>query len=125
MAAPNLVNVKKIYLKSTAIILVGASGAPTTLLTNAASSGKVYKINSIRGINFDAAIAYDGTVRLNKNAGGAGVFGYHTVPAKSVVKFLGKDETLYLEENDTLDAFGSTTNKLNFIISYEDITDVP
>lgn len=125
MTAPNLVTPAKIYLKSTGIILVGASGSPTTLLTNPASSGKVFKINSIRGINFDPSVTYDGTVRLNKNGGGAGVYGYHTVPNKAVMQFLNKDETLYLEENDVLDGFGSTTNKLNFIISYEDITDVP
>lgn len=125
MTAPNLVTPAKIYLKSTGIILVGASGSPTTLLTNSASSGKVYKVNSIRAINFDDSVNYDGTVRMNKNGGGAGVYGYMTVPAKSVVQFLSKDETLYLEENDVLDAFGSTTNKLNFILTYEDITDVP
>lgn len=125
MTAPNAVNPTKIYLKSTGLILIGASGSPTTILTNSSSSGKVFKINTIRFVNFDASVTYDGTLLLNKNGGGALVYGFHTIPAKAVVKFFGKDETLYLEENDVLTAYGSTTGKLNVIASYEDLTDVP
>lgn len=123
MAAPNLVGtLTSIYLKSTAPILIGADGAPTTLLTNSGSSGKVFKVNGIRFINFDASAPYDGTLRLNKNGAGAEVIGFHTVPAKAVVRFLDKEEVLYMEENDVLSAFGSTTNKLIVLINYEEIT---
>lgn len=125
MAAPNAVTPTKIYLVSTALQPIGAVGSPTTILANPSGSGRVFKINTIRFVNYADSTPYDGTLMLSKNGGTAQVYGKHTVPAKAVVKFFDKGETLYLQENDTLTAYGSTATVLNVVASYEDLTDQP
>lgn len=125
MAAPNAVSPTKIYLVSTSLISIGASGSPTTILSNPSGSGRVFKINTIRFTNYSNSTPYDGTLLLSKNGGSALIYGFHTVPSKASVKFFDKNETLYLQENDTLTAYGSTASVLNVIASYEDLTDQP
>ena len=46
MAAPNIVNVSTIIGKTAKIVL--SSTGETTLVSNAASSGKVFKINMVQ-----------------------------------------------------------------------------
>ena len=53
MAAPNIVDVSTIIGKSATVAL--SSTSQTTLVSNAASSGKVFKINMIQVANVDGA----------------------------------------------------------------------
>ena len=55
MAAPNIVNVATITGKSATVALSTTSA--TTLVSNAASSGKVFKINMIQVANVDGTNA--------------------------------------------------------------------
>jgi hypothetical protein len=59
MAAPNIVDVSTIIGKSATIAL--SSTSQTTLVSNAASSGKVFKINMIQVANVDGTNAADVT----------------------------------------------------------------
>ena len=70
MANPNIVNVTAIYGNTTYAALT--TTLTTVLLSNAASSGKVYKINSIMVSNIDGTSAADVTVKLNTSASGGG-----------------------------------------------------
>ena len=60
MAAPNLVNVATITAKSDTALLTGTSA--TEVVSNSASSGKVFKINSLVISNVDASAAATITV---------------------------------------------------------------
>ena len=60
MTAPNIVDVSTIIGKSATVAL--SSTAQTTLVSNAAASGKVFKINMIQIANVDGTNSCDVTV---------------------------------------------------------------
>ena len=68
MANPNIVNVTSI-LGNTSSNLISSTDDPfaTALVANAASSGKVYKINSIVVANVDGSAAADITIKIFPN----------------------------------------------------------
>ena len=70
MAAPNVVNVATITAKSAMVAL--SSTSATTLVSNAASSGKVFKVNMIQIANVDGSNACDVTVDMHSAASGGG-----------------------------------------------------
>ena len=72
MANPNIVNVTSIYGKTTYFTPSGTTAV--VLLTNAASSGKVLKVNQIVVANVDGTNAVDCTVSLYTNGSVANVW---------------------------------------------------
>ena len=124
MAAPNIVNVSTITGKTAYLAL--ASTSPTTLLSNAASSGKVIKVNTIVVSNVDGASTANITVTLNSAAAGGGT-GYHLaktidVTADSTLVVLDKSTSLYLEEDKSIVVTASAANDLEVTCSYEEIS---
>jgi len=81
MAAPNIVNVSTITGKSATVALTSTS--QTTLVSNAASSSKVFKINMIQVANVDGVNACDVTVDVHSAASGGGT-AYSLVATASV-----------------------------------------
>jgi hypothetical protein len=114
MPAPNVGNQQPIYLKSTDPVLLSVSMAsPTSILANAAASGKAIKVNAIRfAANDDASVNHKGGLLLKKNGGAAELIGFHIIAARSAQLMMAKNEVIYLEENDELLGFcpsGSTS----------------
>ena len=70
MAAPNIVNVSSILGKTAVVAL--SSTSQTTLLSNAASSDDVLKVNMIQVANVDGANACDITIDVHSAASGGG-----------------------------------------------------
>jgi len=99
MAAPNIVNVATITGKTATLAL--STTSMTSLVSNAASSGKVFKINSIIVANVDGANVCDVTVDLfsEDDIGGTGYSLASTVavPADSSLVVLDKNSAIYLE----------------------------
>lgn len=120
MAAPNVVNVTSITGK-TDVQAVGTSA--TAITTNAAASGKVYKINSILVANVDGTNAADITVDLYRNSTAYHLASTINVPADSTVVVLSKDTAIYLEEGDALRCTASAASDLEAIVSYEILDD--
>ena len=124
MAAPNVVNVATITAKSATVAL--SSTAQTTLVSNAASSGKVFKINMIQVANVDGANAADVTVDLHSAAAGGGtaysLVSTISVPADASLVALDKGTSVYLEEDRSITATAGTANDLEVIVSYEEIS---
>jgi hypothetical protein len=123
MAAPNLISAITINGKTTAANLT-TTGA-TTVLNNAASSGKCLKINTINVCNFSAAAAtitvswYDAAaLGGNQNR----IAGNVSVPAFSTLNIVDKTSQYYLEENQSIGATAGTANALTVTCSYEDIS---
>ena len=121
MAAPNLVNVTTILGKTTGAAL--DTSTTTSLLANSASSGKVYKVNSIIVANVDGTSSADVTVSFYNGSTDFHLAKTVTVPADSTLIVLGKDSPIYLEENHSIRGGASANSDLEIVISYEDLTD--
>ena len=124
MAAPNVVNVATITAKSAMVAL--SSTSATTLVSNAASSGKVFKVNMIQIANVDGSNACDVTVDVHSAASGGGtaysLASTVSVPADASLVVLDKSTAIYLEENTSITATASAANDLEVIVSYEEIS---
>ena len=79
MAAPNIVNVSSILGKTAVVAL--SSTSQTTLLSNAASSDDVLKVNMIQVANVDGANACDITIDVHSAASGGGTCLLYTSPS--------------------------------------------
>ena len=124
MAAPNIVNVSTITGKSFYLALSNTSA--TQLVSNAASSGKVFKINMIQVANVDGSNACDVTVdyHTEDDIGGTAYSLVSTVsvPADASLVVLDKNTALYLEEDLSISVTAGTANDLEVIVSYEEIS---
>ena len=124
MAAPNIVAVSQILGKTTYTSLTSTSS--TSLLSNAASSGKVLKVNNIIVANTDGTNAVNFTLSYNTAAAGAGtnveMVSTVSVPANATLIALDKSTSIYLEENTSITGTAGTASKLKVTVSYEDIS---
>ena len=124
MAAPNIVNVSTITGLSSTTAL--STTSQTTLVSNAASSGKVFKINMIQVANVDGTNACDVTVDVHSAASGGGtaysLVSTVSVPADASLVVLDKNTAIYLEEDRSITATAGTANDLEVIVSYEEIS---
>ena len=123
MANPNIVNVTTITGKTTYAALT--TTLTTILLANAASSGKVFKINSIMVANVDGTTAADVTVGINTLAAGSGttydLAATISVPADATLSVIDKTNSFYLEEDKSIVGGASANGDLEIVISYEEI----
>jgi len=124
MAAPNIVNVSTITGKSAVVDLTTTSA--TAVVSNAASSGKVFKINSLTVANVDGSVAADITVSYysEDDIGGTATEIVKTVsvPQDSTLVVIDKNTSLYLEEDRSIGATASAANDLKVFVSYEEIS---
>jgi hypothetical protein len=122
MAAPNIVNVASITGVSTFIGI--STTAPVVLISNAASSGQVYKINTLLAAGIGATTGI--TVKIHSAAAGAGtsvsIASTITVPQASSLAIIGKDTPLYLEENRSISVTAVAANSIDVVASYETIS---
>jgi hypothetical protein len=127
VAAPNIVNVTSI-VGNTSTNLISSTADPfaTALASNAASSGKVFKINSIVAANVDGSSACDITIKIFSAAalGGTGtaIASTISVPADATLIITDKTTSFYLLEDRSLGATASAANDVVVTVSWEEIT---
>lgn len=125
MAAPNIVGITTVIGITTMVDL--STTNPTVLVSNAASSDLLYKINSIIVANVDGTNSADITAKIHNAAAGAGtsfaLASTIAVAADSTLVLLDKASSIYLEENRSISVQASAANDLQVICSYESITD--
>jgi hypothetical protein len=123
MANPNLVNVAAIYGNNSSVSLTTTSA--TSIVSNAASSGKVYKINMIMVANVDGTNAADITINKYSAAALGGtafpIASTISVPADATLIVLDKTTALYLLENESIGATAGTASDLVVTCSWEEI----
>ena len=119
MTAPNIVNVAVISGK-TAVANVTTVAAD--LVSNPASSGKVFKINDIIIANIDGTTAADITVSVYRSSIEYKLASTISVPADATLIVISKDTALYLEENDAIRVTASADGDLQAVCSYEEIS---
>lgn len=131
MANPNIVNVTSIYGKTTYLTPSGTTAV--VLLTNAASSNKVLKVNNIVAANVDGASAVDVTVSYYTNgavaqgsapSGGTAyqIVSTVSVPADASLIVVDKSTSLYVEEGNCISVTSGTASKIVYTVSYEEIS---
>jgi hypothetical protein len=124
MAAPNIVNVTTITGK-TAVVDLSTTNA-TLVVENTASSGKVFKINSLYVSNVDGTDPTDITISLysEDNIGGTAtqIVSTVSVPADATLVVISKDTAIYLEEDKSIGATASVASDLKVVCSYEEIS---
>ena len=124
MANPNIINATSILGKT--VYDTDVSTSATSLVSNAASSGKILKINSLIIANIDGTNSADITVTLRNAAGGTT---YSTlsktisVPADATLVVISKDTSIYLEEDMSLYLAASVSGDLSATCSYEEISE--
>lgn len=126
MANPNIAAATTI-LGNTSTTLISSTADPfaTALVNNAASSGKVYKINSIVVANVDGSSAADITIKIfsQDDLGGTGtaIASTISVPADATLVVTDKTTSFYLLEDKSIGATASAANDLVVTISWEEI----
>ena len=124
MAAPNIVNVSTITGKTVVVDLSTTSA--TAVVSNAASSGKVFKINSLYVSNVDGSSAAEITVGIysEDDIGGTAteIASTISVPADATVVIIDKNSSIYLEEDKSIGATAGSASDLKVVCSYEEIS---
>ncbi len=123
MSNPNIVGITTINGVTTYVIPSNTS--LTSLLSNANSSGHVYKVNSIIASNVTASAATV-TVAIYTQAALAGTanrLAYQiSVPGNASLIITDKSTTFYLMENQSIGVTSGTSSAIEYVISYEDIS---
>lgn len=130
MANPNIVAVTTITGNTTYYTPTGTTAV--VLLPNAASSGKVFKINQIVAANTTGSAA-NATVSIYTNGAVAQgsapssgtaypVVSAISVPGNASLICVDKTTAIYLQEGTSITIASGTANALTFSISYEDIS---
>jgi hypothetical protein len=122
MAAPNLQSPTTVNGKTTALNL--SATTETTLLTNAASSGKALRVKHVTVANVNTSATADVTLRYYSAAssGTAYPIGPITIPASGAIVLIGKENDTWLEEDRRLTVQASAANYLTVLCSYEDVS---
>lgn len=127
MANPNIVNATTI-VGNTSSFLISSTANPfaTALVNNPASSGKVYKINSIVVANVDGTSPADISIAIfsQDDLGGTGtqIVSTISVPADATLIVTDKTTTFYLLEDKSIGATASAANDLVVTCSWEEIS---
>ncbi len=117
MAAPNIVNVAAINGKTSGLAVTTTA---TAIVSNAASSNKVLKLNALFVSNITAGAGWV-TVDVFKNGATAFRVGFQiTVPANATLDVLSK--SIYLEENDSIRLTANANSTIEAVCSFEDIS---
>ena len=119
MAAPNIVNVTTITGK-TAVQAV--STTPTDIVTNAAASGTLVKINSLNIANINGTATATITVSVFRSTVEYKIAHVISVPAAATLTVINKPTQIYLEEGDSLRLTASANSYLSAVCSYEVIS---
>ena len=133
MAAPNIVNVTTITGVTTfhagIAATTGGRGSLgiTTVVSNAASSGKVLKINSLVAAGIAATtgvtLQYFNNINHVSASSTVSIGMTLSVPTFSTLAVITKDNSVYLEENTSLGIFAQPlTGTIDVVCSYEEIS---
>ena len=137
MAAPNIVNVTTITGISTFIAGINTGGdggaitenpaGVTTIVANASGSGKVLKINSLVAAGVGDTTGVTVNIYDKATATGAAntvsIASTISVPTFSSVVVIGKENSIYLEEDRSLGVYCQpSAGSINVVVAYEEIS---
>jgi hypothetical protein len=122
MANPNIAGSATTIYGNTTYVTPGSTAA-TVLLSNAASSGSVMKVNQIVAANVNGTSAVTTTVTVNSVAAGGGtaypIASVISVPPNASIIIVDKTTGLYLMEDKSIVVTSGTSSGITYTISYE------
>jgi len=123
MANPNIVNVSAIYGSVT--YAAPSTNNATTLISNAAASSTIVKVDSLTATNVTGSPATV-TVSVNSAAAGGGTayrIAYQiSVPGYASLQVVDKGNFIYLSENTSIVVTSGTASAIEYVASYETIS---
>lgn len=123
MAAPNLINTTTITGKMAYVAL--SSTSATAVLSNAAASGKVFKVEQLVVSNSSTTTAANITVSYYSAAALGGtaypIVSTISVPANASLIVMDKTTGIYLEEDKSIGATAGTASVLTVTCAYEEL----
>ncbi len=118
MAAPNLRSPTVVTGKSAcAVLTTGLS----EILGNAAASGKVLKVNALRAANVTATAATVSLVVVRATSNFY-LLKDGSVSAATALIASDKNEYVYLEEGDSLQAASGVNQAIHLTVNYEEVS---
>ncbi len=131
MANPNILAATTAYGTTTYFTPSGTTAV--VLVTNAASSGKVLKINQIVAANVNGSAAVNATVSIYTNgavaqgsapSGGTAypIISAVSVPTNASLIVVDKTTSIYLQEGTCISVTSGTASGITYSISYEDMS---
>jgi hypothetical protein len=124
MANPNIASATSVLAKNNQISLTATTA--TQLVSNAASSGKVFLIDSIIVSNVDGTSACDVTVTRFQSATNTGtafpIASTIAVPADASLIVVGKDNQINLTENQSIYVTAGTANDLVVDVNWKELS---
>jgi len=121
MANPNIVNLTSIY--PGLATLAPANITANTLITNAAASSTVVKINSLTATNVttSAATVTVAVVTNSTSTTLARLVYQISVPPNASLQIIDKGNFVYLVEDKRIDVTSGTSGAIEYVASYETI----
>lgn len=122
MANPNILDTEVVLGENNAV--TGTTTAQS-LVSNAASSGKIYKLNSLIASNVTGNLDSAATVSLysEDDIGGTeyNIARAITVPYNTALVVIDKTTSLYLKEDQSIGVYASGNNEIVFSASWDEI----
>jgi hypothetical protein len=112
----NLANTVTITAKTS---YANVTTVSSNVITNAAASNQIYKINNISLTNYSSNTVTANVSTIRNGVGTFNIINTITVPANSLLTVLSKDTSLYLEEGDTIQSNSSANSSVHLSIGYE------
>ena len=119
MSNPNIVNVTTIYGNSNVMVV---SNVATAIVTNAAASNKVYKLNGIVVTNIDTANVATITVDLFRSSTAYKMASNVAINASTTYTPIDKTLSLYLLEGDSIRLTANVNSLLQAVATWEEIS---
>jgi len=123
MANPNIVNVSTILGNTYSVV---ATTADTMIVNNPASSGKIFKINTVLCTNIDGSNSADISIKIfpQDDLGGTAnaIASTITVPSDSTLIVIDKSTSFYLLEDRSLSAIANSNSDIAVTVSWEEIS---
>lgn len=118
MAAPNLRSPSTITGKTATYAVTTSLAA---VLSNAAASNKLLKVNTVRAANISGS---DATLELSLYRGSTHTYLVKgaSIATGKVLVASNKDEYIYLEEGDALYAKAGAVSSIELTVNYEEIS---
>jgi hypothetical protein len=124
MANPNLASATSVLVGNALIRLTSTSA--TQVVSNAASSGKAYLIDSLIVSNLDGTNAADITLDLFASATNTGtatkIAHTITVPADATLIVISKENPISLMEDQSIYATASAADDLHVVASWKELS---
>ena len=124
MANPNLASASSVLANNALVRLTSTSA--TQVVSNAASSGKVFLIDSLFVSNVDGTAAADVTIEMYAAATNSGTATKlaHTVavPADATLVVISKENPLALKEDQSIYAVASAADDLHVVASWKELS---